>query len=215
MVYELSTKLVGTVLPEHNIPVYEGPHCRDLLLDPIVQQLHSLHGNDGMIEIWREIAITIDTNNGAHQHVRAYHQYDKYGPYFDWVNVKDSAVEATEVHYVPAKVLLLYRINDVGYCLCWKALQPTDAESKHETNVSARWKMGFRPNGLPLLTCVRLDDVVQPIYVYQHFHDKPHQFPQKAVSVAERESRYIVEEAYERYSWALNFLDQRRWDDDT
>ena len=45
MVYELSTKLVGTVLPEHNIPVYEGPHCRDLLLDPIVQQLHSSHGN--------------------------------------------------------------------------------------------------------------------------------------------------------------------------
>ena len=28
-----------------------------------------------------------------------------------------------------------------------------------------------------------------------------------------RDTRYQIEEAYERYSWALNYLDQERWDD--
>ena len=33
------------------------------------------------------------------------------------------------------------------------------------------------------------------------------------VSPGVRDTRYQIKEAYERYSWALNYLDQEQWDD--
>lgn len=128
--------------------------------------------------------------------------------------MRDSA-SITDMHYVPAKVLLLYRFNGEGYCICWKALTPTATERRQETNISARWKMQFHANGLPALASVPLSHIDQTIYVYQHFHNLPYHFPQEPVAILQRSSHYIIDEAYERYSWALNYLDQQRWVDES
>ena len=78
----------------------------------------------------------------GNNYVRAYHKYDAYAPYFDWVSIKDDNKEGDE-SYVPAKALLLYEFEGEGYCLCWRAKTAEDIDHKHETNISARWKWHF------------------------------------------------------------------------
>jgi hypothetical protein len=174
-----------------------------------VRQLHQTHGNNGDIEIWKEAR-----DIKAAQYVRAYHQFDKYDPFFDWVNVKEGPSDDGP-DYIPCKAVLLYRFGGMNYCMCWPAQAATQAERRHETHVSARWKMSFQANGLPTLRSVPLEDVAEAIFVYQHFTDSPHHFPQEPVSQYARSSSYIIDECYDRYSWALNYLDPDRWQDDT
>ena len=215
MLYNLLTKIATTADQTEGRIVEAGASSSSklLLLPQIIAILHSVHGNCGLVEIWKEVDVYLGTGKGVH-HIRAYAQYDVHGPYFDWVNVRDSA-SITDMHYVPAKVLLLYRFNGEGYCICWKALTPTATERRQETNISARWKMQFHANGLPALASVPLSHIDQTIYVYQHFHNLPYHFPQEPVAILQRSSHYIIDEAYERYSWALNYLDQQRWVDES
>ena len=121
LTYNLATRrALSSVEPGQPIPIYaEEQSWRQLLLPQIVAKLYSAHGNNGTVEVWKEVLISLGSGKGTH-HVRAFHQYDGYGAYFDWVNVKDS-IEETEVDYVPAKALLLYKFRDECYCLCWKA----------------------------------------------------------------------------------------------
>lgn len=128
---------------------------------------------------------------------------------FDWVHVQDSLTD-TGV-YVPAKVLLLYRFGNRDFALCWKATPATGAERKRETNICARWRMQFGRNGLPEISSVPTERLEQTLFVYQHFHNSPHHFPQDKVSLEDQASKYVIQEAYERYSWALNYLDPNRW----
>ena len=128
------------------------------------------------------------------------------------MNVRESA-GIFDDDYVPAKALLLYKYEGSCYCICWKAETAAASERRKETNISARWKMRFRPNGLPELSCVTLEDIQQTIFVYQHFPNAPHHFPQNSVPLFARNSTYIIDEVYDRDSWGLNYLDQERWDD--
>ena len=215
LTYNLATRrALSSVEPGQPIPIYaEEQSWRQLLLPQIVAKLYSAHGNNGTVEVWKEVLISLGSGKGTH-HVRgAFHQYDGYGAYFDWVNVKDS-IEETEVDYVPAKALLLYQFRDECYCLCWKAQRPTSADRKQETNISARWKMQFRSNGSPAIDVVPMEDVHQAIFVYQHFRNLPYHFPQTAATPHDRSTLYVIDEVYERYSWALNYLDQQRWVDE-
>ena len=127
--------------------------------------------------------------------------------------VKDS--DGLDVDYVPAKAPLLYRVDGDSYCMCWKAQSPMSTDRRHETNVSARWKMQFLSSGLPDITSVPMCDVDQTIFVYQHFHNKPYHFPQDPVPPGIRASSYVIDEVYERYAWALNFLDKEHWTDES
>ena len=161
----------------------------------------------GVVDIWKEAKLYLGDGKGFH-HVRAYHQPDEYGPFFDWVNVQDSGKE----DYVPAKALLLYRFNGECFCMCWKALPATATERKRETNIAARWKMQFLPSGLPALTSVPMKYIQQTLFVYQHFNNRPYHFPQAPITTVVQHSQYLIDEVYERYAWALNYLDKMRWE---
>ena len=199
---------------EHNVAWYnekgqasvDNPSCRDLLLPQIVKVLHSTHGSRGMVHIWKEGRISLGEGQGTH-YVRAYHKFDAYSPYFDWVSLKDRNKEG-DASYVPAKALLLYQFEGQAYCLCWRAKTAEATDQKYETNISARWRMSFRrEDDRPLLISVPITDVQNTLWVYQHFPQTP-PFPQCPTA---NKTRYTIEQAYTRYEWALNFLDQSRW----
>ena len=91
----------------------------------------------------------------------------------------------------------------------------TQSEQELETNVSARWKMQRQvTNCLPVLASVTMDDVERCIYVYEHWQciggNHP---PSPALPPSFDTSMFVIDEVYEQYSWALNFLDPDRWEE--
>ncbi len=177
-----------------------------LLIKPIKRKLVECHGDFGTIMIWKEILM--EPSEGARHYVRAFHHFDEYGPFFDWVQVRcfDDSNE-----YIIGKVLLLYKFESEDYALVWTALKPTHAERRAETNISARWRMGFADNS-PKIICVNTAKLDRCCFVFEHRKHPDTRIPITEVDEADQRT-YIVDEAYERYAWALNFLDESRWEE--
>ena len=115
--------------------------------------------------------------------------------------------------YRPAKVLLLYCFQEQHYALVWKAKAATDTETRLETNLSARWKMDLQANGLPLLVSVPIDDIEKCILVFEHWRCRNgNHLPTTEFGPGADTSMFVIDEAYDRYSWALNFLEDERWE---
>jgi hypothetical protein len=172
--------------------------------------LHALHGDVGIVCIWKEIRVTLVGCGGGYHYVRAFHDFDSSGHFFDWVHLVDGNHETS---YRPAKVLLLYCFQEQHYALVWKAKAATDAETRLETNLSARWKMDLQANGLPLLVSVPIDDIEKCILVFEHWRCRNgNHLPTTEFGPGADTSMFVIDEAYDRYSWALNFLEDERWE---
>ena len=182
----------------------------NLLTAQVRRVLKHNHGrNGGMIRIWKGIKIHLGNGDG-HHHVRACHDFDSHGKFFDWVQVKDVGSEGS---YLPAKVLLLYQ-TELGqnFSLVWKAKAPTDAERKLETNLSARWKMDLLSSGLPRIVSIPTEVIERCILVHEHWKcPNKHHLPSTPFPPGSDTSKFTIDEAYDRYSWVLNFLDEERW----
>jgi hypothetical protein len=205
MLYSLARKAAW--YNEKGEAAEENPSCRDLLLPQIIKLLHSKHGDTGTVHIWKEARISLGKGQGSNM-VRAYHKFDMSFPYFDWVSIKDDNKEG-DASYVPAKALLLYQFESEGYCLCWRAKTAEAIDQKHETNISARWRMAFSRDDRPNLIAVPISTVQRTLFVHQHFPQSP-RFPQVPTA---NQSQYTLEEAYTRYECILNFMDPSRWEE--
>jgi hypothetical protein len=182
---------------------------QELLTKEIRQFLTGRHGPEGDIRIWKEIKIDLGHGNGYHR-VRAYHDFDAHGKFYDWVQVKE---EGDESFYRPSKVLLLYQTDaEENRALIWRAMQPTEAERRLETNLSARWKMELHRSGLPVIESIPLESIERCILVHEHWKCKNnHHLPETILPPGVDTSIFSIEESYDRYSWLLNFLDEIRW----
>jgi hypothetical protein len=103
----------------------------------------------------------------------------------------------------------MYNYQGESFVLVWTAHNTTAGERKLETNISARWLMAFDNNGLPSLLCVPTSLISRCLYCFEHTKSKEH-LPSQRVP-AEQQDLYVIDEAYERYLWALNYLDESRW----
>jgi hypothetical protein len=188
---------------------YGNEGCSKLLTTQVTKLLHDLHGNEGIISIWKEIKVDLGCAGAKHS-VRAFHDFDAYGPYFDWVHIQDGDEEQT---YKPAKVVLLYQFENSECAVVWKAKTATEAERCLETNLSARWKMELLPaSGLPFLVSVPIDDIEKCIMVHEHWRCRNgNHLPTTELGPGDDSSVFVIDEADDRYSWALNFLDDERW----
>ena len=110
-------------------------------------------------------------------------------------------------------MLLLYQTgNEQNLALVWKAKAPTDAERRLETHLSARWKMDLLPSGLPRLVTMPTEDIERCILVHEHWKCPiESQLPSTRVRPGSEIPKYFIDEAYDRSSWVLNFLDRGRW----
>ena len=182
---------------------------QELLTKEIRQFLTSQHGSEGEVRIWKEIKVDLGHGSGYHR-VRAYHDFDAHGKFYDWVQVKE---EGHESFYRPGKVLLLYQTNTgENRALIWRAMQPTEAERRLETNLSARWRMELQLTGLPVIHSIPLESIERCILVHQHWKCKHNNhLPETILSPGVDTSIFSIDEAYDRYSWVLNFLDEVRW----
>ena len=63
----------------------------ELINEPIKEVLQRTHPQDTIINIWKEIRIDFPTSVGGYHHVRAYHQFDVHGAFFDWVQIKSES----------------------------------------------------------------------------------------------------------------------------
>ena len=176
--------------------------CQQLLGPLIVAKLIKEHGNVGSVEIWKGMTIHLPSvGPTSYHHVRAFPDgFDCHtGAFYDWVKVKDD--EAGEDAYWPSKAVLLYKFEDKDYCMCWCASTPTSRDTVLETNISAVWKMGMK-HGEPKLFCVDMTDVVETLYVYEHFSVQHSPFPARRTTG----TPYQVQEVYDRYNWSVNYL---------
>jgi hypothetical protein len=187
--------------------------CQKLLTPHVTQVLHAQeHGDVGFVSIWKEIRVDLDLDSGGGYHyVRAFRDFDSSGHFFDWVHLSDSIQEKS---YRPAKVVLLYCFQEEHYALVWMAKAATAAERAWETNLSARWKMDLQGNGLPHLVSVAINRVEKCIFVYEHWRCRQgNHLPTTEFGPGDDKSMFVIDEAYERYSWPLNFIDDRRWEE--
>jgi hypothetical protein len=185
-----------------------------LLPDQVKQELHQDPStgairSTGTIRIWKEIKVRLSDGLGDYHHVRAFHDFDVHGSFFDWVNVKADWVtndgELVE-NYYPAKVLLLYQTEEgEDFAVIWKACAATDTESALETNLSARWRMSLQRNGFPQLDSISTDKIESCISVYAHWSSV------NPFDPGLDKSLLVIDTSYDRYSWALNFVDESRW----
>lgn len=115
--------------------------------------------------------------------------------------------------YRPAKVMLLYQFENEDFALVWKVRTPMDSDRLLETNLSARWTMQLQThNGLPDLASVPTDNIERCIYVYEHWHCiGVNHLPSTVLAPGSDTSIFVIDEVYERYSWALNYLNPDRW----
>ena len=192
--------------------IYKEADVMRLFPDQIRQVLRDSHGQTGEIKVWKEVLLTLEDGQG-HHHIRAFHDYDSYGSFFDWVHVRQP-----NGSYLPGKMLLLYQVesedNEKRDCaLVWTALPATENERRQETNVSARWKMKLLPSGLPHIVSVSTDSIERCIMAYPHWKCKDgYHLPTTVLHPGSDTSMFVVDEAYERFSWILNFLDDDRWE---
>ena len=181
-----------------------------LLTDHIRKILLRLHGSSGIISIWREIRLKLSNNEG-HQYIRAFYEYDKYGPYFDWVHVIGD-----NDTYKPAKVLLLYQTDDkCDRAIVWSAVSATTSNSNNETNISAIWQMDIEiDNGLPSLKSIPLSKIERCCMVHELWKNKnENQIPTTMYpKQSNRKNPYVIQECYTRLAWALNLTDKSRWE---
>jgi hypothetical protein len=202
MTFNLGSGESETLLPKE--------FCEDenkkLLLPLVRSKLKECHGDNGVVRIWKEILLA--PSPGARQYIRAFHFFDEYGPFFDWVQVKNTDNNSDQ--YIPGKVLLLYSVEGDNFAMVWMAKKATAAERMQETNISARWKMDFTADGTPAIVSVPTDSLSGCLFVFEHIKPRGAHIPLNPV-VEEKRDSYIIDEAYERYSWALNFLDPSRW----
>jgi hypothetical protein len=103
----------------------------------------------------------------------------------------------------------MYNYEGESFALVWTAHDTTAAERRLETNISARWRMAFDDNGLPSLLCVPTSLLTGCLYCFEHTKCKAH-LPQRSVP-ADKQNLFVIDEAYDRYAWALNYLDESRW----
>jgi hypothetical protein len=206
-------------LIDYNIPDHVS---QDMLLTQQIRDvLRNAHDNyegaQSEIEIWKEVKMTAE-DGGPNKYVRAFHHFDVHGQFFDWVHVK----HGRNGGYVPALVLLLYQYQCIAdeeqqqnhhhHALVWKALPASNNERKHETNISARWKMKLLDSGLPHLEIVELKDMEECIKVHPHWRCKPNcHLPSTPLVPGADKSMFVIEESYDRYSWILNYIDPERW----
>jgi hypothetical protein len=61
-----------------------------IIPDAVMNYLRTMEGRDGTLKIWRDATISIgdDDEKKIQKDVRACSIYDKYGPFFDWVQVQ-------------------------------------------------------------------------------------------------------------------------------
>ena len=164
----------------------------DLLLHPlIVSKLKSLHGNSGIIEIWKGVTISLPQHGpDSKHHIRAFPEFDEHGSFYDWVMVKHDP--SGEDSYWPSKALFLYRFEERDYCMCWCTQSRKIEDERFETYLSARWRMEYQNNGWPLLTSVdKMRDVVQTLYIYEHFHMTNTPIPDGPVNSAEQNTNCL------------------------
>jgi hypothetical protein len=195
------------------------PKPFSLLTTSVQNILRDIHGPTGNhpsedIRIWKEIKLCFGEGKG-HHYVRAFHDFDEYGKFFDWVQVKvDDPDPDTDDAYRPAKALLLYQTEaNQNFALVWMAQEATTAELRLETNISARWKMDLvQATGLPKIVSIPIDDIKKSIVVLEHWKclDNNH-LPTTQRAHGEDTSMFVIDESYDRYSWCLNFVDCDRW----
>ena len=207
--FHLSSSASTLVSPSQDLTFEEQRIILDLLLRPmIVTKLRQQHGVFGTVEIWKGLRVRLPKlGTESKHHVRAFPKFDKHGSYNDWVVVKDDG--EGEDSYWPSKVVLIYRFDSKDYCMCWCSQSRKEEDRKYESCISARWRMDFGTNGLPILSCVEMKDVVQTMYVYEHFHEREVPFPEVSVSIAKQRAIYVVDEVYERQTWSNLYLSQQ------
>jgi len=161
--------------------------------------------------------------DGEGEHfIRAFQEYDSFGSFFDWVHVSSNFTEIepktkktrTKSYYLPAKVLLLYKIpgESEPFALVWKANQASENDRRSETNISARWSMRIdRRTGVPQLESVPISTIESCIKVYQRWTERhgdpplPDPAKQPHNIEPERGPSVFIDEIYSRFSWAYNF----------
>jgi hypothetical protein len=168
--------------------------------------LKELHGPTGDIRVWREIKLDLGNDQGTN-YVRAFHDFDSYGKFFDWAQISlDQGVDG----YTPAKVLLLYQTNtDEDCALVWMAKHATANKLQQETNISARWKMDLvASTGLPNIVSIPTNKIKKCILVHVHWQCiNKNTLPTTERLQGSDTSMFVVDELYDRYSWCLNFVD--------
>jgi hypothetical protein len=175
-----------------------------LLTQQIRQVLKDTHGPTGEIRIWKEIILNEHNGVRTQQSIRAFHDFDEHGKFFDWVHVKED-----DGRYVPAKVVLLYQTNlPSDHALVWKSLPATDHERQHETNLSARWKVSLLPSGLPSIVSIPTSKIDDCIMVHPHWKcTNGNHIPSTPIPSSDDTSMFVIDELYDRYSWLLNYVD--------
>lgn len=183
-------------------------HLSNLLTPRVIETLYDAHPNATKVHIWKEMRVFLGEGLG-HHNVRAYHEFDQHGSFFDWVHL--SKLRDVK-HYFVAKVLLLYETypRKEAYALVWASQKPTDLERRAETFMTARHSMETTKNGLPVIQSVPMGDLEKCIRVHEHWTCKLRRhIPNTALPNNHGQDLrkiFMIDEVYEKYSWLLNFL---------
>lgn len=211
LIYDLETRTAKSytkkqVVTEEDDDCPEPVHDK-LLSTQVKEVLSDFHGDSGKIRIWKEARLPLDDTGTAKHFIRAYHQYDRFGSFFDWVELFNEHAKEGDTLYFPALILLMYCTqNGRRYCVVWKAKHPTEELRLWETHISARWMMEVLPDGSPKLDISPIENIKRCIKVHKHWTNrKGTQLPSQMMP------NYVLDEAYERPDWVLNCLDKERW----
>ena len=198
-------------------------HYKEPILSPadttsqlIPEQLHKAlvgkHGAEGVIQIWKEVKLH-ENESRRGTFIRAYHQYDSFGSFFDWAHV--STGEGDD-NYVPAKILLLYSLDCENFAACWKARPATISDSNKETNISASWGMKLQPHScLPEIKVVPTSKLLDCANIHENWNCISGHIPNETNLQLGPNQRQVdvmkITETYSRYAWALNVMDPNQW----
>jgi hypothetical protein len=191
----------------------EATQVGDYLPVPVRKLLHQAYSTTHIttIEIWKEVRFP-NVEHGMPTYARAFHCYDAFGSFFDWVSI------STGEAYFPAKLLLLFNVGDEMLAVVWKATSPKRRDEKEETNISAQWPLAMHAkNRLPKLEIVPTSSIDGPIMVHEKWSSTNHNgsnlpqqedVPRNAIRMTDI---FSITESYPRTSWFLNCIDNERW----
>lgn len=182
----------------------------DILHAQVVKYLAQMESNieRGRVEIWKDALLSID---GVPKRVRACSTYDRFGEFYDWVNVEWPADNSL----YPARILLIYLDSQGELSAILHGSEWTNSdEIRKNTKITERRTLECS-KGMPVLRKIRLADIKDVVYVVEHSARCPSSFGLEGVSQNRQPRKHKFDVVKPRYEWASEFLVDSQWDDIT
>ena len=182
----------------------------------VISTLRRLEKDMNVISIWCELTLHLACSDGSSgtsikQKLRAHEAFDKFGSFFDWVDVAfetDNASEDECTAPAPAKLLVFYEDSQGKECALVHSVEWTTGKETQlgNTRLMTNYIREFTSTGWPALQKVQLGNIHRALYAIERNTAVTGPLPERTRGRIQQKT-HVVSVCKPRTEWARTFYD--------